>query len=181
MANCISYCDSGLLPHNVVVCDEFALGGGTQVILFDCGAEPSDPTDGDEIQAAIDSGSATKLTSNIKFTLPEASPITVDPVSGCSTEKTINYDRTMEMTDYNVTPENVDFYNSLLSKRFGAILFLECEAQRTTFISPSGGIETQANRNFPELNSEIQSFSVLFSWRQKTMPTIHPIPTPDVF
>jgi hypothetical protein len=181
MANCISYCDEGLIPHELVNCDDFALGGGTQMILFDCGAEPADPTDGEDIQSKLDAGTAQRIQGNIKFTMPEASPITVDPVSGCSTEKTINYDRTLEMTDYNVTPNNVDFYNLLLSKRFGAILFLECDAQRTTFISPAGGIETQSNRLFPELNNELQSFSVVFSWRSKLMPTIHPIPTPDVF
>jgi hypothetical protein len=181
MANCISYCDEGLLPHELVNCNDFALGGGTEMILFDCGAEPADPTDGSDIQAKLDAGTAIKIAGNIKFTLPEASPITVDPVSGCSTEETINYDRTLEMVDSNVTPDNVDFYNLLLSKRFGAILFLECDALRTTFISPKGGITTQANRLFPELNTELQTFAVNFAWRSKTMPTIHTLPTPNVF
>lgn len=181
MANCISYCDSGLLQHELINCDDFALGGGTQMILFDCGAEPTDPEDGDEIQALIDEEKAVLIAGNIKFTMPEASPITVDPRSGCSTEVTINYDRTLEMTDSNVTPENVDFYNLLLTKKFGAILFFECGALRTTFISPQGGIVTTANRIFPELNNDVQTFSVVFSWRSKLMPTIHSIPTPNVF
>jgi len=181
MANCISYCDGELLEHSIVNCDNFFAGGGTQMILFNCGSEPADPTDGAEIQALLDSGEARKIAGNIRFTMPEASPITVDPVDGCSTEITINFDRTLEVTDFNVTADNVDFYNDLNGRRFGAALLLECAAERTTFISPPSGITTQADRNFPEFNTELQSFSVVYSWRSKQMPTIHDLPTPNVF
>ena len=181
MANCISYCDGDLLDHEIVQCDQFFAGGGTQMILFNCGAEPSDPTNGEEINALLASGQAKKIAGNIKFTLPDPSEITQEPIDGCSTDRLVNYDRTLEMIDYNVLPENVDFYNDLLGRRFGAILFLECDAQRTTFISPPNGLETRANRNFPQQNSELQFFSVNFLWRQLTMPTIHDLPTPTVF
>jgi hypothetical protein len=181
MANCISYCDAELLEHSIVNCDEFFAGGGTQMILFGCGSEPSDPTDGAEILALIAAGTARKIAGNIKFTMPEASAITVDPTDGCSTEITINYDRTLEVIDYNVTADNVDFYNDLNGRRFGAALLLECAAERTTFINPTGGITTAANRNFPETNTELQNFAITFGWRSKAMPTIHNLPTPDVF
>jgi hypothetical protein len=181
MENCLSYCDEELLAHEIVNCDEFFAGGGTQMILFSCGSEPADPTDGAEINGLLASGNARKIAGNIKFTMPESSPITVDPTDGCSTEITINYDRTLEVIDYNVTADNVDFYNDLNGRRFGAALLLECDAQRTTFINPKGGITTAADRIFPETNGELQNFAVTYSWRSKSMPTIHELPSPAVF
>jgi hypothetical protein len=63
---CVSYCDSSLLDHNLVNCNEYKLGGVSAILVGACGTELVDPSDEVEVQALIDAGTA-KLIEDIRF------------------------------------------------------------------------------------------------------------------
>ena len=86
---CVSYCDSSLLDHNLVNCNEYKLGGVSAILVGACGTELVNPEDEVEVQALIDAGTA-KLIEDIRFALPAGSPVTVDSPIGCGTPIRIN-------------------------------------------------------------------------------------------
>jgi hypothetical protein len=176
MANCIAYCGNTLPDHSTVACEEYFKGGISAYVIFDCGSEPEDPTNGEAIQELINQGKA-KLVAGVKIELPEGSEVTVDNPVGCGFPSiTLTADRVANLTDGNVTAENVDFYNALIGKKAGAILMYECDADRVTFISPKGGIIFFGNRIAPPTNGELQTFTGQFRWREKTIAKIYDAP-----
>ena len=90
---CVSYCDSSLLDHNLVNCNEYKLGGVSAIIVGACGTELAEPDNSTEVQALLAAGTA-KLIEDIRFALPAGSPVTVDSPIGCGTSIRINEDRT---------------------------------------------------------------------------------------
>ena len=66
---CVSYCDSSLLDHNLVNCNEYKLGGVSAILVGACGTELVNPSDETEVQALISAGTA-KLIEDIRFALP---------------------------------------------------------------------------------------------------------------
>ena len=89
---CVSYCDSSLLDHNLVNCNDYKLGGVSAILVGACGTELVDPSDAVEVQALIDAGTA-KIIEDIRFALPAGSPVTVDSPIGCGTSIRINESR----------------------------------------------------------------------------------------
>jgi hypothetical protein len=90
---CVSYCDTSLLEHDLVLCNEYKLGGVSAIIVGSCGTELVDPSDNVEVEALLNAGTA-RMISDIRFALPAGSPITVDSPIGCGTSIRINEDRT---------------------------------------------------------------------------------------
>jgi len=168
---CISYCDEELNPYSPIACDDYKLSGIDAAVVFACGHEPADPTDGTEIQSIIDAGNA-KLVSNVRIGLPAGSPVTQpSPIAG-GTDLTINYDRTATIFDANVTENNNAFWNGSLDRRFGAILFHNVDADDCFFVNPPSGINTQISPVVLDQNTEYRRYEGQFSWRDKDMPSL---------
>jgi len=172
---CVSYCDSSLLDHNLVNCNEYKLGGVSAILVGACGTELVDPSDATEVQDLIDAGTA-KLIEDIRFALPAGSPVTVDSPIGCGTPIRINEDRTATLYDANVTDENNTFWNDVNNRRIAWILAFLCDSGTVIYINPNVGITTSANFIIPEQNNELQRYEVTFSWRDKNIPSQYPAP-----
>ena len=106
---CVSYCDSSLLDHNLVNCNEYKLGGVSAIIVGACGTELVNPSDESAIETLLLAGTA-KLIEDIRFALPAGSPVTVDSPIGCGTAIRINEDRTATLYDANVDDETLLFF-----------------------------------------------------------------------
>jgi hypothetical protein len=172
---CVSYCDSSLLEHNLVDCNEYKLGGVSAIIVGACNTTLADPSDAAEVQAFLTTGDA-RLIEDIRFALPAGSPVTVDSPIGCGTPIRINEDRTATLYDANVTDENNLFWNDVNNRRVGWILAYMCDSGKVIFIDPPVGITTSANFILPEQNNELQRYEVTFSWRDKDIPTQYDAP-----
>lgn len=168
---CTSYCDEELNSYNPIACDDYQLSGVDAVVLFACGSEPADPTDGTEVQNLIDAGNAIKV-SNVRIGLPAGSAVTQpSPIAG-GTDLTINYDRTATIFDANMTVENNTFWNAALERRFGAALFHNVDADDCFFVNPPSGINTQISPVVLDQNTEFRRYEGQFSWRDKSMPEL---------
>jgi hypothetical protein len=172
---CVSYCDSSLLDHNLVNCNEYKLGGVSAILVGACGTELVDPENAEAIQDLIDAGTA-KLIEDIRFALPAGSPVTVDSPIGCGTPIRINEDRTATLYDANVTDENNAFWNDVNNRRIAWILAYACDSGKVIYINPPVGITTSANFIIPEQNNELQRYEVTFSWRDKEIPSQYDAP-----
>jgi hypothetical protein len=166
---CVSYCDTSLLEHDLVICNEYKLGGVSAIIVGACGTELIDPSDAVEVDALLVSGEA-RLISDIRFALPAGSPITVDSPIGCGTSIRINEDRTATLYDANVTDGNNTFWNDVNNRRISWILAYMCDSGKVIYITAPVGITTSANFILPEQNNELQRYEVTFSWRNKNIP-----------
>ena len=172
---CVSYCDTSLLEHNLVNCNEYKLGGVSAIIVGACGTELVDPSDDVEVDALLTAGTA-RLIEDIRFALPAGSPVTVDSPIGCGTPIRINEDRTATLYDANVTDENNLFWNDVNNRRVAWILAYMCDSGKVIYIDPPQGLSTSANFILPEQNNELQRYEVTFSWRDKNIPTQYDAP-----
>ncbi len=166
---CVSYCDTSLLEHDLVLCNEYKLGGVSAVIIGACGTELSDPSDAAQIESLISSGLA-RLIQDIRFSLPAGSPITVDSPIGCGTSIRINEDRTATLYDANVTDGNSGFYNDINQRKISWILAYLCDSDKVIYITANAGITTSVAFIIPEQNNELQRYEATFSWRNKFIP-----------
>jgi hypothetical protein len=172
---CVSYCSSGLLDHSLIDCDEYKLGGISQLVIGACGTALTDPSSGTEIEALLTAGTA-KLVQNVRMALPAGSPVTVDSPVGCGTTIRINEDRTATMFDANVLNDNVEFYNSLNGDKVAWMLMYLCDSDKVVYVNPPQGIVTSAQFIIPEQNNELQRFESTFSWRDKNIPLQYDAP-----
>jgi len=177
MANCINYdCNEDLGDHLLNECGRELLGGGSGIILFECDTQLTDPTSATEINAEIAAGRAT-LFNNLKIGLPDPSPVKIDSLTACATQKVINYDRTLTMVDGNVNENNVDQYNIVHTGRsFGKALVYICgttdseDGAKCLFIDAA--MTATGGLNMPDSNNEVMRFNSTFDWRKITGPTL---------
>jgi hypothetical protein len=172
---CVSYCDTSLLEHDLVLCNEYKLGGVSAIIIGSCGTELADPSDSVEVDALLESGQA-QMISDIRFSLPAGSPITVDSPIGCGTSIRINEDRTATLYDANVTDGNSTFYNDINQRKIAWILAYLCDSGKVIYITAPVGITTSVNFIIPEQNNELQRYEATFSWRNKYIPVQYDAP-----
>ena len=110
------------------------------------------------------------MISDIRFSLPAGSPITVDSPIGCGTSIRINEDRTATLYDANVTDGNSGFYNDINQRKISWILAYLCDSGKVIYITANAGITTSVAFIIPEQNNELQRYEATFSWRNKSIP-----------
>ncbi len=155
-------------------------GGGKDIVIF-LTSLPVDPSDGVEINALITDGSA-RLITNVKAGLSAPSPQESIALVACASPTVATYDRELTIVDGKVTPEILDFYNSLNAstgtRAVGAIIH-ECSTERVTFIDKT--ILFRGGRILPDNNdADLQRFEFVGQFKAKGDPTIHTLPV-DVF
>lgn len=174
MANCLSYnCDDQFGNHELTPCESYPMGGISGIVLFTCDTQLTDPESGTAIQAEIDAGRAV-LINRVKANLPDASEVTVPSPVACEADITANYDNVLEVKDGHVNANNISvIYNVLRTgNSIGSILFYECDADRTTYINPPGGIKQSITRNVPEENTTNQLITATYRWRDRELSEI---------
>lgn len=173
---CTSYCDDDLLPHGLVNCDVYSLGGSPAMIVGACGTTLVDPSDADEINALIEAGTAT-LINNVRVSLPAGAPVLLDSPVGCGSQIRVNEDRTLTLFDANVTDENVLFFDDLNNRKLAWALIYLCDSNKVVYINPTAGITSSIQFVIPEQNNEFQRFEGTLSWRDKSIPKQYDAPT----
>jgi hypothetical protein len=181
MANCLDYnCDDVLVDHRPNDCGEILLGGVANAIFLECNTQLTDPSSASQINAEIAAGRAKKIT-QVKMGFGAPNPIQIDNPTGVGPQILINYDHTGSLADFNVNPNNVDFYNTVNSgRKFGGLIL-----QMTGTIDADAGeqvwfINSQVTFTggpiLPNQDNDYARFESSFAWRKKTSPTLHTAP-----
>lgn len=147
------------------------------MVLYDCAASITDPSNGTAILAAVAAGNAV-IIQNIKVGLDAPSPQEIDSNIANRVPKLVNYDRTATVVDGNVNQQNVNtFYASLFAGRTlgGAIIYENGnDTKAVTWIDAP--IQCVGGRILPPDNTEFQRFEYQMKWKKKTDPTRHSAP-----
>ncbi len=173
MANCVNYNCDDLEPHVLNEnCGDPILGGGSDMVIFDCDHLVTDFTNGTQILAEIAANRAW-IAENVKIGIPLPTPVEIDSLKACGTQTLVNYDRTGTLTDGNVNNFNiVDFYTPLLRGRsIGAMIINECGNPNSKVTLIDDEITFRGGRVLPNNNNELQMFDIIFSWKSKDEPT----------
>lgn len=178
MANCINYnCDDDIGEQTLNDCGYERQGGANAALLIECGETLSDPSDAAEINALIASGGAT-LVKEVNVSYDRANPVLVDSNVPNRPQKVANYDRSGLLVDRNVNNANVTFYDNIYNGRqFGGMLIFEAgneDEPKVKYINKT--ITFTGSDRLPNTTNEFQDFEGTFSWKAKTMPTIHTYP-----
>jgi hypothetical protein len=178
MANCINYnCDS-LGSHDTVACNDYPTGGVPAIILLSCDSELTDPSEASQITAEITAGRAT-LIEGVKASLSEATATEQPSPVSCGVPRVTRYEREISLYDANVTPNNVDFYNSLGGgQSFGGIIMYNCGSDKVFWIDES--IQFQGGVVIPDEDDDYIRFEMTGKYRaSKTngSPMVYPAPT----
>jgi len=177
MGNCVSYCSSELLEHELINCEAYVEGASSAIVIGSCASDLVDPSDGTAVLAEIAAGRA-RLINNVRVDIPLPSAVLADSPVGGGAQIPTTYDRTINLFDANVTTENVDFYNQVKNDRIGYIIVKEFGANRVTFISPTNGlgIKFSGGRIIPATKTEFQRFELIGAWSEKDDAGIFPTP-----
>lgn len=174
-----NYCVDPIEPYvDDTACGDQQFEGGGKDIVFFITALPTDPSDGAEINALIDAGSAILVT-NVKAGLSAPSPQESTALVACATATVATYDRELTLTDGKVTSNNTLFYNSINASagiRLVGALIHECAEDRVTFIDKQ--ISMRGGRILPDNNdADLQRYEFVGQFKSKGDPTIHEMPT----
>ena len=160
MADCGYQC-SDLPVHEKVVCGEYLKGGQSSIGILNCDHTITDFTSATQINAAINNGSL-KLIEPVVAEIPAASPVEGANPSGCGAATILDsFDRTVKFTDYNVTADNIDFFNAL-NRRKTFLVVYHCADQKLTVIEDA--VSWVAFRISPANEREKQSWDVTGKW-----------------
>jgi hypothetical protein len=181
MYNCYD-CGSELLEHEVLTgcATSGRLGGTSDLILLACNHQlDSDEPDAAAINAEIDAGRAIVIRS-VKVGMNDPAPEEVDSTTSCGTASLSTYNRSLTIEDFNVTPANCAAWNPLLAGgKLGGIILVECPTEGLddmfTFINHE--IKLRGGRNNPNVNTQLQKFTVTANWRSLEDSCMYIAPT----
>jgi hypothetical protein len=174
MSNCISYNCDELEEHLLNDCEEEIQGGFPSLVILDCGHEVTDPSNGDQIEAAIAAGKAV-VVKNVKFGLDARSPIQIDSNIACRPQKLVNYDNTASLIDGNVNNQNMAFYESLFGGRaIAGIIALNCATGKVWWYNNS--MYATGSLIQPNTDDEFMRYEGSFAWKGKSLPLQYTAP-----
>lgn len=162
----INFCDENVGFHETDLCPVYLPGGVSAVIAVMTGNRIADPSDTEEVNAAIIAGWA-KVISGVTLDIPRGSDITVDSPVACAEPIVMNRTNTVNILDGNVKPTNDEFWNSLDGRQLSQIIAFECETDYVTNISPNGPISVSVAPVLPASNGELQRYEFVGTFRGK--------------
>lgn len=129
MSSCNYNCDENLGAYIENDCQLEIPGGSNQALFLECGHTITDPSSYSQVHANILSGKA-KLIGGASFDIPQASPNKKASKVPCRVDSLLNYNRTLNYYNPNVSESNSTFHNILFSgyKLAGVIIYL-CGAE----------------------------------------------------
>lgn len=175
MANtCIDYCnDDPLGAIEVLGCGSDPLGGQSAGVIFECLHDTTDYSNGAQVLADIAAGKA-HLVERCSFEIPAASAVTQDSLVPCESSRVVNYDRTANYVNPNVTAVNVATHDQIFSgRKFGALLLWNCASADTDqekCLLITTPVTAQGSLIAPRTNTEFLRFEGTFNWRTKSNP-----------
>jgi len=171
MAGCINYnCVDDLENQVLNDCGEKVEGGIPEMVIFDCGAEPTDPTDVTEINAIIAAGNAVHI-KQIKGGIAKGSAVKPDTmVSGQSPSVSV-YEFVGAFLDGNVNINSAAFYRSINSangRTNGAILAATTgDPSIAYYINPPKGIKFEGTGVIPNDTDGFTHYDMEFHYKAK--------------
>lgn len=163
------YCDNPLEDYvpSSVECAPVFLSGISDVVMF-LEDLPSNPSDAAEVQALINLRKAVYIP-RIQAMINAPEPVEVSRKIACTPATVSTYNRTISLMDDDVTPQNVQAYNSLNASSgriITGLLLHECDANRATFIDANmnliGGRQTDENDD-----GELQHFAFEIRYKNR--------------
>jgi len=139
MANCSSYNCDPLDPQVRNDCGDLLNGSGAEVVVFQCGSLPTDPTDGTEVNNLITAGTAV-LFKEIMVELPEPSAVESSAYVAGGQTRVSTYERTLTWTDANVNEYSHAAYDSIdfaSGQSIGGMLVKLVEEDYCLWITPN--------------------------------------------
>lgn len=169
------YCGDEWEDISSALCADRKNGGMSLMILLRCGIlaadliEDGDPEalDLEKVQGLID-GNDAKVIPHIQVAIDAPSAVTATVYDPCNPEQTINYDRSLSITDPNVNEIRRKFWSSVNSANLfanGGALLYECDAERWTWIPQT--MSLAGGRISPATNGELQRFEYKGTWRDR--------------
>lgn len=157
-------------------CEVFT-GGNRHMIVVREGITV-DLTSEAEVEAAIAAGNAGLFT-NLLIDQPDPEPVLVDSTIACQPQSTLTYNRTLNITDGKVTPQNVETWASLNSANgfvAGQVAYYSCSHNRQHVIV--GSIVLRGGYVNPGSDEASQQFNLQMLWKAKDDPYIDATPNP---
>lgn len=162
-----------MTDHIVQAECEYALGGIPAAAILDCDHGISDFSNGSQWTAAISAGKV-KVIKNIKAEVPDASAVDGESATACGPENEVyTFDRTAEITDYNVNASNVEFYDKLNTRTFLAAFYL-CDTDELLVVEQK--CNASARLIIPRTKDERQHFLATIRWRSLKGPKLFAAP-----
>lgn len=175
MANLCDYNCATLPEHEQISCGQFRKGGLSAAAFVDCDANITDWSDETEWNAAIAAGKV-RIIAPIRGSIPEPTPVEGENPNGCGSATILDtFDRTVEIKDYNVNANNIDFYNQLNRTKKQVVLFAGCDGQDEITVIDSS-VTFVAREVLPENNREKRMFMITGKWTEYDMPMIYTAP-----
>lgn len=152
------------------VCDVFT-GGNRHMILVREGISV-DLTSESEVQAAIDAGNAGLFT-NLSISINDPDAVLVDSTVACRPQSVLTYNRTADVVDGKVTPQNVESWAALNGANgffAGQVAIYSCSHNRQHVIVSS--VQVRGGYTNPQSDEESQQFNLQLVWKAKDDPYI---------
>lgn len=163
-------CTEDLVDQVLNDCGEKVEGGIPEMIIFDCGHEPTDPSDETEITAIIAAGNAVHV-KEIKGGIDAGSPIKPESMVSGRPAKVSVYEFTGTFIDANVNTQSAAFYrsiNSVNGRTIGAILASTTgDPALAYYIKPPKGIVFEGSGVIPNDNDNFTHYAMSFMYRAK--------------
>lgn len=171
MADCLTdYCADPLGTHVVSDCPEDQiLGGLPAVVLFQCA--PIDPSDGTEVLEMIAAGTAW-LWSGLLGGIPEASPVSIDAQESCGDARDVRIDRTMDVSDANISQNNITWFNAARKKQFARAIAYNCSSGQSLYIIPASTIRVRGTVTWANQNNDVAKFVGQIYWNNLDDPNL---------
>lgn len=175
MADCIDYnCDEGSLgTYHENDCGKEFSGGISQAVIFYCGHQLTDPTDGVAVLAEITAQRA-QLVTGASFSIDDPQGQETESIVPCRPPSVTTYKRAGTYANPNVNSDNDDFHDILFSgKKFGGLLLYECQSNADGFpqckwidevITFKGGLTV------PGKTTDKQAYKGTFAWESLGNP-----------
>jgi hypothetical protein len=171
--SCVNYNCDPLAEQVLNVCGVEINGSAAEVVIFECGSEPADASDGTAIAAQIVAGTAV-IAKKLMVEFPEGSAVEGGNYIAGGEPKPTTYQRTATWIDTNVNTTSQTFYNAVDAASgvsVGAILCKLVEQDLCLYIVPNvSGILFKGTLTGSD--SEPLRYSYIASWKNKLNPTL---------
>jgi hypothetical protein len=181
MAGCASYnCTEDLAAQVLNDCGEKIEGGIPEMIIFDCGHEPTDPSDETEVASIIAAGNAVHV-KQIKGGIAKGSPQKPDSMVSGQPAKVSIYEFTGAFVDGNVNLTSDAFYRSINSANgrvIGSILAATTgDPAIAYYINPPRGIVFEGSTVIPNDTDGFTHYDFEFMYKAKELGVLVAAPT----
>lgn len=171
MAGCINYnCADDLQDQVLNDCGTKIEGGIPELIIFDCGHEPTNPSDETEITAIISAGNAVHV-KNVKVGIGKPTPVKPETMVSGQSPKVSIYEVVGTIMDGNVSVNSQAFYDSIDSvngRTVGAILAATTgDPTIAYYINPPKGIVFEGGSVVPNDTDGFTHYDYEFHYKNK--------------